>query len=113
MVEGSQIDWAAHGNDAEGLYRQMAWFDDTVKAALAYAKKKGDVLVVVTADHETGGVTVEGSTASSLKLAFTTKGHTDTRVPVFAYGPGSKAFAGPHDNTEVPQLIAKALGLSF
>ena len=113
MVEGSQIDWAAHGNDVADLFKQMASFDEAVKTALAYAKKRGDVLVVVAADHETGGVSVEGARASNLKVAFSTKGHTDTNVPLFAYGPGSEDFAGPHDNTDVPKLIAKALNVAF
>jgi len=111
MVEGSQIDWAA--GDESYWFRELESFDNAVASALEYAKKKGDVLVVATADHETGGVAIEGTDAASLKVSFTGKGHTATDVPLFAFGPGSKAFAGRHPNTDVAKLIAKALGLSF
>jgi alkaline phosphatase len=113
MVEGSQIDWGVHGNDLEDFSRQIGRFDEAVKIAVAYAKKKGDVLVIVTADHETAGVSVEGKNAKDLKVTFAGKDHTDRVVPVFAYGPGSKSFEGPHDNTDVRKLITKALGLLF
>ena len=109
MTEGSQIDWAVR--DEAYWFRELAAFDDAVRNALEYAKTRGDVLVVATADHETGGVKIEGSDAASLKVSFTAKGHTPADVPLFAFGPGSKAFAGRHPNTDIAKLIAKALGL--
>jgi len=113
MVEGSQIDWACGGHDEEDFFRQMAWFDEAVAKALEFAKKKGDVLVIVLADHETGGMKVSGTDAKTLKVEFTAKGHTPVNVPLFVEGPGAEAFAGPHDNTDVPKLIAKDLKLKF
>jgi len=113
MVEGSQIDWANHGNDEKDFFRQMGWFNETVIAALSFAKARGDVLVVVAADHETGGMSVAGTDAASLKVKYSTKGHTSTDVPLFAFGPGSEKFAGKHDNTDVPKLIAEALNVKF
>lgn len=58
MVEGSQIDWRAHDLDGEGVVREMLEFDETIQAALEYAAGRDDTLVVVTADHETGGLAV-------------------------------------------------------
>ena len=109
MVEGSQIDWAAE--DDEYFFREMKSFDDAVKAALDYAAKAGDVLVVVTGDHETGGLEFTGNSSANLKLKWGGGGHTKTNTPLFAYGPGSEKFSGEHDNTDVPKLIAEALGV--
>jgi alkaline phosphatase len=113
MVEGSQIDWACHGGDEKDFFRQMKSFDEAVAAAVAYAEKRGDVLVVVTADHETGDMSVTGSDAASLKVKFGSDGHTAARVPVFAFGPGSEKFSGEMDNTEIPKKIAEALEVEF
>jgi len=112
MVEGSQIDWAP--NDDPYFFREFKSLDDSVKAALDYATKNGNVLVVVTADHETGGLQYEGTDAATLKLKWAGGGgHTATNTPVFAKGPGSEPFAGDHDNTDIPKLIAQALGIKF
>jgi len=112
MVEGSQIDWANHGNDEKYFLREIGNFDAAVATALEYAAKKGDVLVVVCADHETGGMSMKGEGAA-MKIVYSTKGHTGTPVPMFAYGPGSQKFAGAHDNTDVSKLIAEELGLKL
>jgi alkaline phosphatase len=56
MVEGSQIDWEGHDNDAFGVWKETVEFDEAVKVALDFAKENPDTLVVVTADHETGGL---------------------------------------------------------
>jgi alkaline phosphatase len=56
MVEGSQIDWEAHGNDVYGVWKETVEFDNAVKIALDFAEKHPDTLIVVTADHETGGL---------------------------------------------------------
>lgn len=111
MVEGSQIDWGCHGNEQDYYLREIKAFDAAVKTAFEFAEAAGDVLVVVTADHETGGMAARGKRRRSLSIHWGGGGHTSTDVPLFAYGPGSKPFAGPHDNTEVPKLIAQAIGL--
>lgn len=109
MVEGSQIDWANHGNDEKEFYRQMESFDAAVAKAMEFAAKRKNVLVIVCADHETGGMKVEGADEATLKVTYSTEDHTATNVPIFASGPGAEAFAGEHDNTDVPKLIAKEL----
>ena len=110
MVEGSQIDWGGHSNDGERLLAEMRDFEKTLSAAMDFARKDGQTLVVVTADHETGGMSiVQGSTLDSLEMKFMTKGHTATMVPVFAYGPGSELFGGLYQNTGVFDRILGCL----
>ncbi len=58
FVEGSKVDWAAHANDPAGAVYDLLAFDDAVRAALEFAKKDGDTMVVVVADHGTGGITI-------------------------------------------------------
>ncbi|CAI6047227.1 Alkaline phosphatase 3 [Paenibacillus sp. JJ-100] len=58
MVEGSQIDWAGHDNDIVGAMSEMEDFAKAFKAAIDFAKKDGHTLVVATADHSTGGLTL-------------------------------------------------------
>ena len=108
MVEGSQIDWAGHDNQDQRLIREVVDFDDAVGAGLEFAQKDGNTLVVVTADHETGGFSVlDGSIADRTvtKTAFTTGSHSGVMVPIFAYGPGSSAFAGIQDNTNIGKTL--------
>ncbi len=112
MVEGSQIDWGGHSNDAPYLVSELIDFDDAVGVALDFAEKDGNTLVIVTADHETGGFTLgsarketkEGkgySDYNEINMTFSTNGHSATLVPVFAYGPGSESFSGIYENTEI------------
>ncbi|MDM5329155.1 alkaline phosphatase [Neobacillus sp. CF12] len=58
MVEGSQIDWAAHDNDIVGVMSEMEDFEKAYKVAVDFAKKDGHTLVIATADHSTGGFTI-------------------------------------------------------
>ncbi len=113
MVEGSQIDWAGHANDSAYLVTEMIDFDNAVKAALEFAQKDGETLIVVTADHETGGLTIIDGVEkdySKVRFNFSTGNHTSVTVPVFAYGPGSEYFTGMYDNTEIIKKIFKASG---
>lgn len=107
MVEGSQIDWSAHDRDCPGIIGEMLDFDGAVGTALDFASD-GETLVIVTADHETGGFavhngSVEGNTVTG--CAFTTGSHTGNMVPIFAYGPGAGALGGIHDNTEIGRIM--------
>ena len=110
MVEGSQIDWGAHGNNQEYMVNEMLDFDRAVKAAFDFAERDGQTLVIVTADHETGGLAITGGNPQTGKLvtAFATKGHTGIPVPVYSFGPGAELFTGIFDNTE---FLPKVLGL--
>ncbi len=108
MVEGSQIDWAGHEGDYDWLTGELEDFDGAVGAALDFAAKDGGTLVIVTADHETGGLALledSGGSAGSIKPSFATNHHTMAMVPLFALGPGSSAFGGIHDNTFIGERL--------
>ena len=102
MVEGSQIDWGGHSNNSEYIISEVLDFDKAVGAALDFAERDGETLVIVTADHETGGYAINyGSRRDSIVGTFTSDYHTATLIPVFAYGPGSEQFAGIYENTAI------------
>ncbi|MFI3296991.1 MAG: alkaline phosphatase [bacterium] len=111
MVEGSQIDFCGHGNDQTCLTGEMLDFERAVQIALDFAAKDGNTLVVITADHETGGaVVLDGSYAdSTLDVTFTTGNHTGTIVPIFSYGPSAEKFSGIMENIEIPQRIREIM----
>ncbi len=112
MVEGSQIDWSCHANQIEPLYSEMQDFNKTIEQVIQFASKNGETLVIVTADHETGGLGLNGGTAKMLSPKFTTNGHTAAMVPVFAYGPQSELFRGIYDNTDIYHKMRAAFGFS-
>jgi alkaline phosphatase len=103
MVEGSQIDWGGHDNDVEYIVQETIDFDKTVGVALEFAKKDGNTLVIVTADHETGGFALTEGNIAEGKVGgkFILKDHTAVMVPIFAYGPGAEAFMGVQLNTDI------------
>ena len=110
MVESAIIDGYGHNNDSEGMIEEMQEFDKTLQALIAYVDAHPNTLLVVTADHETGGTGVaykshEVNQPEGLHLNFSTKGHTGTIVPVFAYGAGAEKFRGIFQNRELPGII--------
>ncbi len=113
MIEGSQIDWGSHDNDTEYVLREVMDFDNAIKAALDFAKEDGETLVIVTADHETGGMTINGpyGTRDRIEIAWTTTGHTGVPVPLMAFGPHAIEFTGWWENTQVGQKVAELLGV--
>lgn len=112
MVEGSQIDWAGHANDRNWLRAEMADFDKTVRKALEFAAANGETLVIVTGDHECGGLSLDqGFTKKDFKVSFSTRLHTASMVPVYAYGPQAGLFEGLYDNTDIYKKMKEALGL--
>lgn len=112
MVEGSQIDWEAHDHDADGVVKQTLEFDKAVKAVIDFALKDRQTLVVVTADHETGGLTITGGNLEGdLDLDWSTGGHSGVTVPVYAFGPKAEKFSGVYDNTDMPKKFAELLGI--
>jgi len=110
MIEGSQIDWAGHANVADTLIDETLDFDKAVGVALDFAAADGKTLVIVTADHETGGVTITGGNiaAKKVKLSFSSKDHTPVMIPVYAYGPGAENFVGIYENTDIFRKIFTA-----
>ncbi len=112
MIEGSQIDWGGHANDDQYVITEYLDYDPVIAYAYEWAKADGETLVIVTADHETGGLAIQpDSTMDSLVTAFTSTYHTATMIPVFAFGPGSELFAGIYDNTAIFDKMVDLLEL--
>ncbi|MBR9998269.1 MAG: alkaline phosphatase [Cyclobacteriaceae bacterium] len=118
MVEGSQIDWAGHENNGEYLITEMLDFDRTIGKVMDFAEKNPGTLVIVTADHETGGLALSANSGSGMGAnydeimpTFSTGGHTSTLLPVFASGPGAEKFAGIYQNNQIYHKIVDLLSL--
>jgi alkaline phosphatase len=113
MIEGSQVDWGSHFNNITYTVNEMLDFDRAIGEALEFASKDGETLIVVTADHETGGLSLIGGNMDKglVRANFGTKGHTGIMVPIFAYGPGANEFTGIMENTEIAKKIMVLLGL--
>jgi alkaline phosphatase len=111
MVEGSQIDWGGHATSTVYVVEDMLDFDKTIGKSLEFAEKNGETLIIVTADHETGGMAITGGDMEKgvVKGTFTSKDHTAVMVPVFAYGPGAQEFTGIMENTEIFTRMKKLL----
>ena len=114
MVEGSMIDWGAHAKNLDYTASEVIDMDDAVRVALEFAARDGKTLVIVTADHETGGLTlVDGSIQERKTVAnFIPSGsHTAVMVPIFSYGPSAEVFSGIHDNTFFLNEFLKLLNI--
>lgn len=138
MVEGGQIDWAAHANDAASIVYEMLDFSEAIEEAIEFYKKHpNETLIVITADHETGGLALgrddRGYDTNLEKLfdqggsqdkvgkekckeinkaagvGFTTGSHTAAFVPVYAIGVGSEKFVGEQNNIDIPKAIFELL----
>lgn len=124
MVEGGQIDWAGHGNEAALLMEDVIGLDAAVQVALDYQATAPDTLVIVTADHETGGMTaslsptyLEGEEGPFLMpdgitefyVTWTTNGHTAANVPVTASGPRAADLQGAYENTHLFTVMRSAI----
>jgi alkaline phosphatase len=113
VVEGSQIDWGGHNNEWEYALAETIDFSDTINVAMDYADAHPGTLVVITADHETGGLSLVGGNLAEHRVEpnWAVKKHTATMLPVYAYGTGSERFAGIYENTEVFDRILSSLGI--
>ncbi len=111
MVEGARIDKSSHANEYEPMIKEELDFDKAVTAAIKFAEKDGNTLVVISADHETGGLTLyKGDPAKgTTEGRFCTENHTPVPVPIFAYGPSSHDFMGKQGNEEVARKIIRLL----
>ena len=111
MIEGSMIDDGGHDNKAGHTMEEIFDFDRTLGIVLEWAEKDGETLVVVTADHATGGMTLlSGSIAEKrIRVNFSTTGHNGVALPVFAWGPHSEDFVGVYENTELSDKIRKLI----
>jgi alkaline phosphatase len=107
MVEGSLIDGMGHGNDAKGQQAEMRDFMEAIEVAVAYAREHTDTLVVVTADHETGGLAIISGNADfnlseqGVEYKWSTGGHSGTMVPIYLYGTGAERINGVMENADL------------
>lgn len=111
MIEGSQLDDYGHFNQLDLLMKETLDFDQTVGEVMKWAAKDGETLVVVTADHETGGLTLVNGNKDDgrVECCFSTKDHSGAMVPVYAFGPGAENFTGIFENTDVFKKIKKLM----
>lgn len=114
MAEGAQIDYGGHANVVSYVVTEMLDFDRLVGEAMKFADSNGNTLIIVTADHETGGLTLlDGNLEKGyVDGHFSTNDHTGIMVPVFAYGPHSMDFRGVYENTEIYNKIWKIFKLN-
>jgi len=114
MVEGSDIDHLAHQNSTPGVVMETLDFDKAIGAVLKFASSNKETLVIVTADHETGGMTINNGnyTSGKVEAKFTSGGHTGVVVPIYSFGPGADQFTGFMENTEIAKKMMKLLGLN-
>ena len=134
MVEGSQPDWRGHGNEPlDDVVAEVLDFDRAIGAALAFQARNPETLIVVVADHETGGLALQyemvitqldsvavatsdsgqampvADTTFNFVASYTTTQHTPQMIPLFASGPGAEAFGGMIENWRVGELLLEAV----
>lgn len=118
MVESGSIDWACHGNNAVQAIGEVKELDRTVAQTVEFLKREkmlDDTLIIVTADHETGGMTIPGPYKPTLKpgelpeIRFVTKDHTALPPMIWSRGPGSEMLGGKNDNTHVFRTMLKSV----
>lgn len=106
MVEESHIDKCSHDNDLSGALEHVKAYDNAVKAVVEYAERIGNTIVIVTADHETGGLVYDGQTASQLNDGmYTTGSHTSANVPFYVFGDIDFDLSRIQDNTHIAKLL--------
>ena len=111
MVEGSQIDSRGHANDLQQEAHELYHFDQAIAIAMRYVALNPDTVLIITADHETGGLLLpEEQQKGKLKGKYATGEHTFTQVPVYALGYDTENLEAIKDNTEIPKFIASLMG---
>lgn len=111
MIEGSMIDYGAHGNEIDKLRGELHSFTLAVEAAVDFARKHEGTLVIVTSDHETGGLAIASADKDFLKseqgisYRFSCEGHTAQMCPVYLYGTGAELINGIMENSELGERL--------
>lgn len=115
LVEQEGTDTYSHGNNLELMVDALMEFDEAVTTALTWADNTGDTLIIVTADHETGGLTVlqDNGPGALPDVSWDTTGHTRTPVPVYGDGPGAERVAAVADVTEVYDALTANVGAAY
>lgn len=108
MYEEAHIDKNCHNNLADEAFLALMRFNQAIGRFMEYAFYNPDTFVIITADHETGGLSITDGVCS-----FASDAHTPTNVPVFAYGYGAERFDGEEiENTQIPKTLAALMGVS-
>jgi alkaline phosphatase len=106
LVEGSQPDWRAHDNDSlAAVAAEVLDLDRAVAVALSYCRRRPETLVIVTADHETGGLSVVADSTGAFAAAYVGGDHTAALVPLFARGPRAERFGGLQTIDAIGRLL--------
>ena len=113
MVEQENIDEGSHENELRYMVGQLKLFDDAVKVGIDFALQDKQTLVLVLADHETGGLQMDGGRINdnAIRVAWTTTSHTGQPISIFAFGPQALRFTGLKDNTDIPKILAGLLSV--
>lgn len=113
LIEGAQIDSFGHANDISGIITEAIDFDKAITEAIKFADAHENTLVIITADHETSGLSIpQGNLKDNVVEGdFSTYDHTGVMVPIFAYGPKSDVFSGVYENNEVFHKIKEVLNI--
>jgi len=123
MVEGGQIDWAAHRNEADNVIGDVIGFDAAVSIGRTFAQGNSNALIIVTADHETGGMSIRLTSGGNpdedgpfsmpdttpFYINWTTTGHTGVDIPTTAQGKLSDQFSGTYENTHIYTVMRQFL----
>ncbi len=117
MVEGSQIDFESHGNHTAGILAEMRDFEEAIAEAVRFVDAHPETLLVVTSDHETGGLAIPSGNSdfttseSGVEYRYSTGSHTGVALPVWLYGAGAEQVNGWIDNTELARRLMSLLDL--
>ena len=107
MIEGGRIDHAGHSNDIERNVCETIEFSKTLRVVMDWSQGRNDTLIIVTADHETGGLQVleNNGVGNFPTVSWSTGGHTSTNVPVYGWGPNAERIDGLMDNTDLFRVV--------
>lgn len=114
MIEAAQIDSGGHSNNTATIVTEGIDFDRAITKAIQFADQNPGTLIVITADHETGGFSIPHGDlqTNTIEGDFTTDDHSATLIPVFSYGPKSETFTGVYENNEIFHKILKVLEIN-
>ena len=111
MVEGSLIDGMGHANNAESQRLEIEGFMGAIEVAVEYAKAHEGTLVVVTADHETGGLSIVSADVNfnlseqGVEYRWTTTGHSGVMIPIYLYGTANESINGVVENIDIAKTL--------
>jgi len=111
IMEGAKIDGGGHSNNIKQCIDEYLSFDKVIGKALKFADDNGETLVLITSDHETGGLILFDGDYKTGKVTgtFTTNDHTGLPVPLLSYGPGAENFTGFLQNSDIPKKVISLL----